>query len=329
MGLEMGGEFWAYAGFVLFVLIALVFDLLVLHRDGHEVTTREAAVTTAIWVGLAMVFAAGIFVVRGTSAGTQFLTGYLIEESLSIDNIFVFVLLFKFFAVPPGAQHRVLFYGVLGAQVFRAIFIFAGVALINRFEFTIFIFGAFLVFSGLRLVKTEGIAVDAESNRTLRLMRRFVPMTNQYDGPKLFTHVERPGGGMKRMATPLLAVLVVIEVTDLVFAVDSIPAVLAISTDQFIVFTSNIFAILGLRSLYFLLAGVVNKFHYLRIGLAATLTFVGLKMLASHWVHMPTWLSLLVIATLIGGSIAYSLLRPLPDEVLPAPSEEVTAAPRG
>jgi tellurite resistance protein TerC len=305
----VNGTFFAYAGFVAFVIVCLVVDLKVLHRGKERVGLRDAAWSTAGWVGIAVLFGIGVFVFEGSARGTEFITAYLIEESLSVDNIFVFVLLFGFFAVPSSAQHRVLFYGVLGAQVFRGLFIAAGVSLIHRFEFTIFVFGAFLVASGLRLLRSEGEAVDVANNRTLRLVRRFVPMTDTYDGDKLVTRVDG-----KRVATPLVAVLAVIEVTDLVFAVDSIPAVLSISRDTFIVFTSNILAILGLRSLYFLLADVVTKFHLLRIGLAATLTFVGAKMLASHWVHIPTLLSLLVVASCIGASIWASLRWPVPAE---------------
>jgi tellurite resistance protein TerC len=295
----------AYGAFVAFVIVCLLVDLKVLHRGPAKPGLRSAAFATAGWVGIAVLFGIGVFVFEGSTKGTEFITAYLIEESLSIDNIFVFVLLFGFFAVPQSAQHRVLFYGVLGAQVFRGLFIAAGVSLIHRFEFTIFVFGAFLVASGLRLLRSEGESVDVENNRTLRLVRRFVPMTDDYDGDKLLT---RRNG--KLVATPLVAVLAVIEVTDLVFAVDSIPAVLSISRDTFIVFTSNILAILGLRSLYFLLADVVTKFHLLRVGLAATLTFVGVKMLLSHWWHIPTLASLAVIAAFIGASIWASLRWP-------------------
>ncbi len=308
--------FLAYAAFIAFVVVALFVDLKVLHRDAHTVTTREAAWTTAAWISIALAFGVVIFVTRGAARGTEFLTGYLVEYSLSVDNIFVFVLLFSFFAVPSAAQHRVLFYGVLGAQVFRAIFIFAGISLIHRFEFTIFLFGAFLVYSGLKMLRSDGEPVDPADNRTLHLVRRLVPLSDDYDGEKLFTRngsahgVPQPG---RRLATPLFAVLVVIEVTDLVFAVDSIPAVLSITRDSYVAFTSNILAILGLRSLYFLLAGVVGKFHLLRVGLAATLVFVGLKMLASEWFHVPTLLSLAVIATCIGGSVWASLRWPAPD----------------
>ena len=337
----MSGTTLAYAGFVAFVLAALVIDLKVLHKDAHEVTTKEAAITSACWVALAMIFAAGVFVVSGSEKGTYFVTGYLVEESLSVDNIFVFVLIFSFFAVPSAAQHRVLFYGVLGAQIFRAIFIFAGVALIERFEFVIYIFGAFLIYSGLKMLRHDGEPVDPEHNRTLRLLRRAMPISDAYDGAKLFTRegsidgVPQPG---RRLATPLFAVLVLIEVSDLVFAVDSIPAVIGIfpnadAVDPFIVFTSNIFAILGLRALYFLLAGVVGKFHLLRVGLAAVLSFVGTKMLltAVH-VHINVFVSLAVIALCIGGSVWASLRwpkaePPLPEGSLPADEDEASALP--
>ena len=298
----MNSTFFAYAAFVVFVLLCLLVDLKVLHRDPEKVGFKDAAITTGVWVGIAILFAIGVFVFEGSQRGTEFLTAYLIEESLSVDNIFVFVLLFGFFAVPPSAQHRVLFYGVLGAQLFRGLFIAAGVSLIHRFEFTIFVFGGFLVVSGLRLLRPSAESVDVEHNRTLRLVRRLVPMTEFYDGDKLFT--KRNG---KRIATPLIAVLAVIEVTDLVFAVDSIPAVLSISRDTFIVFTSNILAILGLRSLYFLLAGIIDKFRFLQIGLAIVLVFVGAKMLIAEVWHVPTWLSLAVIAVALAAAVAASV----------------------
>ncbi|MCA1823339.1 MAG: TerC family protein [Mycobacteriales bacterium] len=333
----MEGRVLAYGGFVAFVLIALVVDLKVLHRNPHEVTTKEAAITSACWVALAMLFAGGVLVVSGQQKATYFVTGYLVEESLSVDNIFVFVLIFTFFSVPAAAQHRVLFYGVLGAQIFRAIFIFAGVALIARFEFVIYLFGAFLVYSGIKMLRHDGDPVDPSDNRTLRVIRRFLPLSDDYDGAKLFTRRGRVDGKPRRgrIATPLFAVLVLIEVSDLVFAVDSIPAVIGIfphakAVDPFIVFTSNIFAILGLRAMYFLLAGVVGTFHYLRVGLAAVLSFVGVKMLltALH-VHIPTLLSLLVIATCIGASIWASLRWPRADpEPMPdAPDSPVVSAP--
>jgi tellurite resistance protein TerC len=344
----------AYGVFVAFVLLALFVDLKVLHKHAHEVTTKEAAITSAGWIGISLLFAAAIFVFgdaipglpddkSNSQLGLEFLTGYLIEKSLSVDNIFVFVLLFSFFSVPAVAQHRVLFYGVLGAIVFRAIFIFAGVALIERFAITVLVFGLFLVFSGAKMLRHDGEAVDPADNKTLKLVRRFIPISDGYDGTKLFTRDGVVGGRPmtgRRVATPLFAALVVIEVSDLIFAVDSIPAILAISDDAFIVFTSNIFAILGLRALYFLLAGVVGKFHLLRIGLALTLAYVGVKMTLAYlhehvdaaFPKIPTLASLLVVALLIGGSIWASLRWPAPEPVLPegtlpADEDEASASP--
>ena len=336
---SLNGTLIAYGAFVAFVLLALVVDLKVLHRHAHEVTTKEAAITSAGWVVLSLLFAGAIFLLgdkipglpddkSNSQLGLEFLTGYLIEKSLSVDNIFVFVLLFSFFSVPAAAQHRVLFYGVLGAIVFRAVFIFAGVALIERFAVTVLLFGLFLVYSGIKMFRHDGEAVDPSDNRTLKLLRRFVPISDSYDGAKMFTNDGTVGGRPitgRRIATPLFAALVVIEVSDLIFAVDSIPAILAISDEAFIVFTSNIFAILGLRALYFLLAGVVGRFHLLRVGLALTLAYVGLKMtlayLHEHVDHafpkIPTLVSLLVVALLIGGSIWASLRWPAAEPVLP------------
>ncbi len=344
----------AYAAFIAFVLLALVIDLKVLHKNAHEVTTKEAAITSAGWVGISLLFAAAIFVFgdaipglpsdkSNSQLGVEFLTGYLIEKSLSVDNIFVFVLLFSFFGVPAKAQHRVLFYGVLGAIVFRAIFIFAGVALIERFAITVLLFGLFLIYSGIKMFRHDGEAVDPADNKTLALVRKVVPISDKFDGERLFTRSGTVGGREitgRRVATPLFAALVVIEVSDLIFAVDSIPAILAISDDAFIVFTSNIFAILGLRALYFLLAGVVGKFHLLRIGLALTLSYVGVKMsltyLHEHVDHafpkIPTLASLAVVALLIGGSIWASLKwpkaePPLDPNALPADEDEASSLP--
>ncbi len=328
----------AYGAFIAFVIAALVLDLKVLHKDAHEVTTKEAAITSAVWVSLALLFGVGVWIVSGGERATYFITGYLIEESLSVDNIFVFILIFSFFAVPKAAQHRVLFYGVLGAQIFRGIFIAAGVALIQRFEFVIYIFGAFLVYSGIKFLRHDGEPVDPSDNTVLKLVRRMIPISDGYDGAKLFTREGTVNGKPmtgRRIATPLFAVLVLIEVSDLVFAVDSIPAVIGIfpnadAVDPFIVFTSNIFAILGLRALYFLLSGVVGKFHYLRIGLALVLAFVGVKMLASHYIHLQTWVSLVVIATCIGGSVWASIRWPAPEPVLPEgtlPDETASSNP--
>ena len=344
----------SYAAFIAFVIFALFIDLKVLHKHAHEVTTKEAAITSAGWIGISLLFAAALFAFgdaipgvpddkTNTQVGLEFLTGYLIEKSLSVDNIFVFVLLFSFFNVPAASQHRVLFYGVVGAIVFRAIFIFAGVALIERFAVTILLFGLFLIYSGIKMFRHDGEAVDPVDNKTLKVVRKLIPVSDAYDGTKLFSNqgtvAGRPITG-RRVATPLFAALVVIEVSDLIFAVDSIPAILAITDDAFIVFTSNIFAILGLRALYFLLAGVVGKFHLLRVGLALTLSYVGVKMsltyLHEHVDHafpkIPTWASLLTVAALIGGSIWASLRWPgpelvLPDGSLPADDDEASSSP--
>ncbi|HVE99702.1 MAG TPA: TerC family protein [Mycobacteriales bacterium] len=344
----------AYVGFIAFVIFALFIDLKVLHKHAHEVTTKEAAITSAGWIAISLLFAAALFAFgdaipgvpddkSNSQVGLEFLTGYLIEKSLSVDNIFVFVLLFSFFNVPAVSQHRVLFYGVVGAIVFRAIFIFAGVALIERFAITVLFFGLFLIYSGFKMFRHDGDPVDPADNKTLKLVRRIIPISDQYDGSKMFSNTGTVGGKQitgRRVATPLFAALVVIEVSDLIFAVDSIPAILAISDDAFIVFTSNIFAILGLRALYFLLAGVVGKFHLLRVGLALTLSYVGVKMsltyLHEHVDHafpkIPTVASLLVVAALIGGSIYASLRWPapepaLPEGTLPADEDEASSSP--
>jgi tellurite resistance protein TerC len=245
----------------------------------------------------------------GGAAAGEYYAGFLIEKSLSVDNVFVWALLFSFFAVPPAYQHRVLFWGIFGALVLRAIFIFAGVALIEHFEPVLFVFGAFLVFTALRLLRHDEAEVHPDRNPALRLVRRVVPSTDRYHGQHLFTHE-----GGRRLATPLFAVLIMIETTDVVFAVDSIPAILAVSREQYLVFSSNAFAILGLRALYFLLQGAHAKFTYLQPGLAVILAFVGVKMIASHWYHVPTGLSLLVIALVLAGAVGLSLLRPPPEE---------------
>lgn len=285
----------------------LALDLGVFNRKVHTVSVREAGIWTAVWVSLALVFNLGLYYVAGPQAGLEFLTGYLIEYSLSVDNIFVFVLVFSAFAVPSQYQHRVLFWGILGALVMRGAMIAAGAVLIENFHWIIYVFGAFLVFAGIRMVfSSEDETVDLETNPVLRFMRRIFPVTDGYRESR-FTVVE----GGRRMITPLLLVLMMIEVTDLVFALDSIPAIFAITDEPFIVFTSNIFAILGLRSLYFLLAGIIHKFVYLRYGLAFVLTFVGVKMLVEAVdIHIPILASLGVIVSALTISIVASLLSP-------------------
>jgi tellurite resistance protein TerC len=294
---------WAWVAVIAFILAMLAVDLL-LHRDAHEIQTREALTWSAIWVAIALAFGGVLWATLGSEAAASYYAGWLIEKSLSVDNLFVFALLFSFFAVPVRYQHRVLFWGVLGALVFRAIFICAGAALLESFHWMIFAFGAFLVFTGIRLLRSSEIGVSPDRNPVLKLMRRRVRMTDELHRDKFF--VRKDG---VRWATPLLAVLIVVETTDVLFAVDSIPAIFAVTTNTFIVFTSNAFAILGLRALYFLLAGVLDRFQYLKAGLAAVLVFVGVKMLVSDWYHVPIWASLLVITALIGGSIMVSLRR--------------------
>jgi len=297
-------DLWVWGAFVGAIALFLALDLFVFHRDAHEVSFKEAALTSTVWVTLGLSFGAVIWVWQGGTAAGEYLAGYLIEKALSVDNIFVFALVFSYFSVPLAYQHRVLFWGVVGAIVFRAIFISAGSVILKEFHWTIFLFGALLVFTGIKIAIKQHDDMDPEKNPLLRLLRRFVPVTNEYHGQKFLTKID---GHL--VATPLLAVLVVVETTDIVFAIDSIPAIFAVTSDTFLVFTSNAFAILGLRALYFMLGGLMYRFAYLKYGLAAILVFVGGKMLASDWVKVDIWLSLLVIGLLVGGSIVVSLLR--------------------
>ena len=306
----IGGSTWLWIGFSLFILTMLSLDLGLFNRKAHTITYREAAIWSAVWVTLALIFSVLVFYYQGTDLGYRFLTGYLIELSLSVDNLFVFLLIFSYFKVPAKFQHRVLFWGVMGALVMRLTMIFIGAALINRFHWIIYIFGAFLVYTGIKMFKQEEIEIQPEHNPLVRLVTRFFPVTKTYDGEKFFTVVNG-----RRTGTLLLLVLMVVEVTDLVFAVDSIPAIFAITTNTFIVYTSNVFAILGLRSLYFLLAGVVEKFRYLRVGLAIVLTFIGVKMLVTAvGFHIPIQISLIFVAVVLAGSIVASLLFPSHEE---------------
>jgi tellurite resistance protein TerC len=296
---------WLWVGFIAFVLLMLSLDLGVFNRTPHVVKAREALTWTAVWVGLALLFAAGLAVLVDHQSALTFLTGYVIEESLSVDNIFVIVLIFRYFAVPAQFQHRVLFWGILGALIMRGLFIGLGAALLARFDWIFYIFGALLVFTGIRMAVKQDEEFDGEQNPVVKLVRRFLPLTSGYRGKHFFA---MEGG--RRSATPLLLVLVLVEVTDLIFAVDSIPAIFGITRDPFLVFTSNIFAVLGLRSLFFLLASVVTKFHLLKYGLAVILTFVGAKMLVEQWIHIPILLSLGVVVGVLGASIGASLLWP-------------------
>jgi len=303
--MESIGSPWMWAGFIGFVLAMLALDLGVFHRKAHKVGVKEAGIWSLVWVGCALAFNALLWNSFGSQRGMEFLTGYLIEKALSVDNIFVFVLIFGAFSVPEAYQHRVLFWGILGALVMRAIFVGLGAALIASFHWVLYLFGAFLVITGIKMLLLRDQGFDPRKNPVFRLFQRVVPAVETYHGPA-FTVVKEG----RRYATPLLLVLVAVELTDLVFAVDSVPAIFAVTKDPFIVFTSNIFAILGLRSLYFLLAGVVGRFHLLKVGLSLVLVFVGLKMLLVGLYKIPVAWSLAVIGLLVGGSVVASLLLP-------------------
>ncbi len=293
---------WAWGALVAAITVLLVGDLLIVHRRPHVVSFRQAAIESAIWIALGLSFTALLGWWHGGAAAGEYLAGYLIEKSLSVDNVFVWAVIFSYFAVPGQYQFRVLFWGIFGALVLRAIFIFAGVALLEAFDWILYIFGAFLLFTAVKIARDHGNEVHPEANPVLRFVRRIVPSTTEYDGQRLFTR--RSG---RLLATPLFAVLVLVETTDVVFAVDSIPAILAVSREPFIVFASNAFAILGLRALYFLLAGMADRFRYLNRGLGVILAFVGVKMLVVEWYHFPTWVSLTVIAAVLVVTIWMSV----------------------
>jgi tellurite resistance protein TerC len=300
----MTPSFWLWIGFALFVLMMLALDLGVFHRKSHTVGMKEALAWSGVWVGLALLFNAGVWLWHGQDKGLEFLTGYVVELSLSVDNLFVFLLIFGYFRVPTQYQHKVLFWGILGALVMRAVFIAAGVTLMQRFHWVIYVFGAVLIVSGLKMAFDKDQEVHPERNPVLKLFRRLMPVTAEYHGDRFFVKQEK-----LLLATPLFIVLLMLETTDLVFAVDSVPAVLAITTDPFIVYTSNVFAILGLRSMFFALAGVMKLFAYLHYGLAAVLVFVGAKMLMAGFFKIPTLTSLLVIVGLLAIAVAASLLH--------------------
>ena len=303
--------------FLAFILGMLALDLGVFHRREHQVRAREATIWTLVWIALSLAFNLWVYLQFGPTKGLEFFTGYVIEKALSVDNIFVFIVIFRYFSVRPEHQHRILFWGILGALVLRGIFIVAGTALLARFDWIILVFGAFLVYTGFKILRAHETEVHPEKNPVFKLFRRFVPLTSDYHGKHFFV---REGGRL--LATPLLLVLVVVEATDVVFAVDSIPAIFGITHDPFIVFTSNIFAILGLRALYFLLAGLMHKFRYLSVGLGLVLVFIGVKMLIHDWFEIPIVVSLGVVTFLLGGSVLLSLLRPAPPEAVPDPLHE-------
>ncbi len=293
---------WAWVALVGFIFALLAFDILVVHRRAHEVHIREAAVESAVWITIGLAFTGVVALAFGGGAAGEYVSGYLIEKSLSIDNVFVWALILSYFKIPARYQHRVLFWGIFGALALRAVFIFAGVALIEKFDWVLYVFGAFLLYTAVKLVVEAEEELDPASGRFMRLINRLVPTTPDFDDQKLFT---RRDGAL--LATPLFAVLVLIEFTDVLFAVDSVPAVLAVSREQFIVFSSNAFALLGLRALHFLLADAHARFSFLKEGLAIILAFVGVKMLIAEWYHIPTWLSLVVIVIVLSAAIGFSL----------------------
>jgi tellurite resistance protein TerC len=318
-----GIPLWIWGAFVGFVLLMLALDLGVFHRQAHRIAIKEALVWSGVWIGLALVFNALVFAFwdriqpgsgyTNSEAGFAFLAGYLIEKALSVDNIFVFLLIFAYFSVPDKYQHRVLFWGIIGALFFRALFIAAGATLLERFHWTMILFGVFLVFTGIKMVTHKDKTLEPDKNPLVRLFRKVMPVTEEYHGQRFFTRI-----GGKLWATPLFLVLLVVEFTDIIFAVDSIPAIFAITSDPFIVFTSNVFAILGLRALFFALAGLMQMFHYLSYGLSAVLVFVGLKMLYGYveksvfpdWPKFPVAVSLGVIVAILGAAIVMSIKRP-------------------
>ena len=308
----MSVSIWFWIAFHLGVFAALAIDLCSF-RGPRTISLRSAIWRSLIWIALSLAFNAVVWRWQGMDQAVDFFTGYLIEYSLSVDNIFVFVLIFAYFQVPPEYEHRVLVWGIVGALVMRAIMILVGVTLVARFHFVLYLFGAFLLVTGLRMLLGKSKPLDLEKNMILRATRRLLPVTQEYHGPHFRARIDG-----RWLLTPLALVLIAIDVMDLVFAVDSIPAVLAITQDAFIVYTSNICAILGLRSLYFLLAHLVSRFVYLRIGLAVILCFVGAKMIAARWFHLPNWLSLLVIATILAITICISVFATRNQAEMPA-----------
>ncbi len=298
-------QLFAWVLFNVFVVVMLFLDLTVFHRKAHQVEIKEALLWTAFWVSLALIFCCGVYYFEGKELAVNFLTGYLLEESLSVDNLFVFLVIFEYFKVPNHYQHRVLFWGIVGALIMRALFILTGVSLIHRFHWIIYIFGAFLIVTSFKLMFGNEKEIDPEKNFLLKLFRKFMPVTEHYERDRFF--LQKDG---RLFATPLVVVLLVIETTDIIFAMDSIPAILAISTNSFIVYTSNIFAIMGLRSLFFALSGLMKLFYYLKYGLGIILAFVGVKMLISEWVHIPTLAALGVILGVLTASVVCSIAFP-------------------
>jgi tellurite resistance protein TerC len=314
---------WPWIAFNVFVLAMLAIDLGVFHRKAHTVSLKEAAIWSGVWISLALVFNVGLYALRGPDPALQFFTGWLLEKSLSVDNIFVFVLLFSAFSVPAAFQHRVLFWGIIGALIMRGILIAVGAVLLDQFHWILYVFGVFLIFTGIRMALQKETQIDPEKNPLLKLARRFFPVTKEYEQDHFI--VRRAG---QWMITPLLLVVLIVESTDLIFAVDSIPAVFAVTRDPFIVYTSNIFAILGLRSLYFVFANVIEKFTYLKLGLSSILAYVGVKMVLADVFPIPSLLSLAIIALILAGAIVASVIRARSIATHPvAPKEEEDASP--
>ena len=306
---EFHVELWVWGAFLAVVVVLLVADLLLVHKTAHVISTKEAAVESAIWISIGLAFTFVVWGAWGGQAAGEYISGYLIEKSLSVDNVFVWAIIMSYFAVPREYQFRVLFWGVFGALVLRFAFIFAGVGLLNRFEWMLFVFGGFLIVTAIRLLRHDDEDIHPEHNPVLKAVRKIVPSSSEYHGQAMFTKING-----KKLATPLFAVLVVIETSDVIFAVDSIPAILAVSRHTFIVFSSNAFAILGLRALYFLLADLRDKFDYLQPGLAVILAFVGTKMIVAEWYHIPTFASLAVIALVLTVAIVASIKLDRPDD---------------
>lgn len=306
---------WIWVGFGAFIFLMLSVDLGLFNRKAHSTTYKEAAIWSGIWVSLALIFSGIVFWHQGKLKGVEFLTGYIIELSLSVDNLFVFLLIFSYFKVPSKYQHRVLFWGVLGALVMRATMIFIGAALVERFHWVLYLFGAFLIYTGINMLRQQEMEIHPEQNPVVRLVTRYIPITRHYEGKKFFTVVNGRKNG-----TLLLLVLIIVEVTDLVFAVDSIPAIFGVTTDRFIIYTSNVFAILGLRSLFFLLAGIIERFHYLKVGLSIVLALIGVKMLTEQWLlHVMSketviLSSLIMVAVVLFSSVIASLIWPQESE---------------
>jgi tellurite resistance protein TerC len=293
-----------WISFVLFILLVLAVDLGLFHKKSHSVGFKESMLWSLVWVFLALSFNGLIYYWRGADDAMLFLTGYLIEKSLSVDNLFVFLLIFSFFKVDNKYQHKILFYGILGALVMRAIFIWLGIALIQQFTWIIYVFGAFLVISGLKMLKPQDENVDLDKNWIIKITKKIFPTTTEMDGDKFFTKIDG-----KTFVTPLFITLIFVEISDLIFAVDSIPAIIGITSDPFLVFTSNVFAILGLRSLYFALKGIADIFHYLKYGLSLILVFIGAKMLISSFFHIPVWFTMTFIFGTLGICMGISLLK--------------------